>query len=82
MSDLFSSFIIEITGAFIVWAVKGFKGKLSDEMSGPYESNKKRWRNTIISFSVFLLVLAIATNYQKTKQKEVNDNKFEITIRK
>ena len=76
------NFLIEIIGAFIVWTVKGFKGKLSDELSGPYESNKKKWRNTIISFSVFLLVLAIATNYQKTKEKEVNDNKFEITIRK
>lgn len=76
------NFLIEIIGAFIVWTVKGFKGKLSDEMSGPYESNKKKWRNTIISFSVFLLVLAIVTNHQKTKEKEVNDNKFEITIRK
>jgi len=76
------NFLIEIIGAFIVWTVKGFKGKLSDEMSGPYESNKKKWRNAIISFSVFFVVLAIATNYQKTKEKEVNDNKFEITIRK
>jgi len=76
------NFLIEIIGASIVWTVKGFKGKLSDEMSGPYESNRKKWRNTIISLSVFLLVLAIATKYQKTKEKEVNDNKFEITIRK
>lgn len=50
------NFLFEIIGAFIVWTVKGFKGKLSDEISGPYESNKKKWRNTIISFSVFLLV--------------------------
>jgi hypothetical protein len=82
MRDPFLRFIIEITGAFIVWAVKGFNGKLSDEMSGPYESNKKRWRNTIISISVFLLILAIMTNFQRTKEKKVNDNKFVITIRK
>ncbi len=35
MYNLFWNFVFEMIGAFIVWAVKGFKGKLSDEMAGP-----------------------------------------------
>lgn len=35
------NFLIEIIGAFIVWTIKGFKGKLSDEMSGHFNQIKR-----------------------------------------
>ncbi len=45
MRNSISDFVIEIVGALVVWAFKGFKGTLSDEMSRPHESNFKTWRN-------------------------------------
>lgn len=80
MRASFSSFIIEIVGAFIVWACKGFKGKLSDEMSGPYESNGKTYRNALISFAIVFLIIAIGYKIQENKYKEENKNVNEITI--
>ena len=82
MYNLFWNFIFEMIGAFVVWAVKGFRGKLSDEMSGPYEWNKKSWRNALISIAVVLMFIALATNFLKTKEKQRDKNRFEITIKK
>lgn len=82
MRDPFFSFVIEIIGAFIVWASKGFKGKLEDEMSRPYESNKKSWRNALISFAFIFIIFAITSKYVDNKKKEITESKFEITIEK
>ncbi|HAH25512.1 MAG TPA: hypothetical protein DCL77_17440 [Prolixibacteraceae bacterium] len=82
MRGNFSSFIIEIVGAFIVWAFKGFKGSLSDEMSGPYESNRKTLRNASISFAILFLIIATGYKFQEKKNREENKNVFEITIKK
>lgn len=35
MRGTIGNFMIEIIGAFVVWMFKGFKGTISDEMSGP-----------------------------------------------
>ncbi len=51
--------IFEIIGAFTCWMLKGFRGKLSDEMSGPYEVSRKSTRNTLVSIVVVLLLLFI-----------------------
>ena len=71
-SNPFFSFIIQITGAIIVWVFKGFKGKLSDEMAVPYESNIKTWRNIIITcfllFIVYLIVKSISENKEEKKE--------------
>ena len=80
MRGNFTSFIIEIVGAFTVWSLKGFKGRLSDEMSGPYESNWKTLRNALISFLILFLIIAIGYKYQHKKNKEINKNLYEITI--
>ena len=82
MNDPVFSFIIEIVGAFIVWAFKGFKGKLSDEMSGPYESNKKGWRNALISFSLLFIIIALISNCNKTVNKDVDEKIYEISVEK
>lgn len=49
MRNPLSGFIIEIIGAFVCWAFGGFKGKLEEEMSGPYDTSGKSWRNLIVS---------------------------------
>ena len=82
MRSNFASFIIEIVGAFVVWAFKGFKGSLSEEMSGPFESNRKTLRNALISFAILFLIIAIAYKFQDKKTKEPNKNVYEITIEK
>jgi hypothetical protein len=56
MSNPFWRFIFEVVGAFVCWAFGGFKGKLEDEMSGPYEVSKKSTRNTVISGIVVLII--------------------------
>lgn len=81
MRGNFSSFIIEIVGAFIVWTFKGFKGSLSDEMSGPNESNGKTLRNALTSFAVLFLIITIVYKYQEKNTKEEKKNTFEITIK-
>ncbi len=80
MRDLFSSFIFEVIGAFVVWMAKGFKGKLSDEMSGPYESNRKSWRNTVISFLLLFLIGVVVYKHQENRKKEASDNRLNTTI--
>jgi Na+/H+ antiporter NhaC len=82
MSDPVFSFFMEIIGAFIVWASKGFKGKLNDEMSGPHESSKKSWRNALISILLLIIVVAIAGKIIDNQKEVINDNKFELIIKK
>ena len=76
------SFILELIAAFIVWSFKGFRGKLTDEISGPYESGKKRNRNFIISLIVILIIIGIisilARNKNKIENKESNIYRIEI----
>ena len=73
MKDPIFSFLVEIVGAFIVWTLKGFKGKLSDEMSGPNESNTKSWRNfTITLIFIFLIVTIIYKSDKSGDKSEPN----------
>ena len=82
MSNPFFSFILEIIGAFIVWVSRGFKGKLNDEMSGPYESSKKSWRNALISILFLFIVLAIVSIITDNRKEDIHENTFEIIIKK
>lgn len=43
-------------GAFIFWAIKGFKGKFDDEMVGPGDKSWMLYRNFIVSSLVLLFV--------------------------
>ena len=81
MQNPIFSFLTEIIGAFVVWVFKGFKGKLSDEMSGPYESSNKSWRNMIISFIILFIVALLVFNIQKRQSQKRTENKYEITIK-
>jgi len=76
------SFLMEVIGAFIVWASKGFKGKFDDEMSNPYEISKKSWRNTLISIVFVLIVLAIINKTNENKKENIHNNKYEIVIKR
>ena len=76
------SFAMEVIGAFIFWALKGFKGKFDNEMSRPYESSKKSWRNTIISLAFVFLVLAIISKISENKRENLNGNYYEIRLKK
>jgi hypothetical protein len=81
MRSTIGNFAIEIVGAFVVWALKGFKGTISDEMSGPNESNIKTWRNFLITIIVVLLVVGIIEKLQKP-ENETATNKIEIINKK
>lgn len=63
----FANLVLEMIGAFVVWAIKGFKGKLSDEVSGPYETNFKSIRNAMISILVFIIIVVIISIYEHDK---------------
>ena len=77
MRGSIGNFIIEIIGAFVVWMFKGFKGTISDEMSGPHEFNFKTWRNFLITIIVVLIVVGIIEKIQKP----VNETKtYKIEI--
>lgn len=52
------NFTLIATGAFVFWALKGFKGKFNDEMVGPYDRSSKRVRN-ITAGSIALLMILI-----------------------
>lgn len=77
MRGTIGNFIIELTGAFVVWTFKGFKGTISDEMSGPNESNFKTWRNFLITIVVIVLVVGIIDMLQNP-DKETEKYKIEI----
>jgi len=76
------NFLMEVIGAFIVWASKGFKGKFDDEMTSPNESNKKSWRNTLISIAFVLIVLAIINKVNENRKESIYNNKYEIVIKR
>jgi hypothetical protein len=53
------NFTLIALGAFICWTFKGFKGKFSDEMVGPYNWSSKRMRNLIVGFLAIVVILII-----------------------
>jgi len=54
------SFLSEILAAFLFWALKGFKGKLSDEVSDPNNRrSKKAIRNSSVSIVLIILIYLI-----------------------
>lgn len=73
-----ANYILEIIGAFVVWAVKGFKGKLSDEVSSPYETNSKSIRNAIISILLIVSLVFMISKREDTKTEEPPTFKYEI----
>ncbi|NPD84825.1 hypothetical protein HNV12_12890 [Methanococcoides sp. SA1] len=78
MRPSFANFILEIIGAFIVWSFKGFKGKLSDEVSSPFEANSKSIRNAFISILLIISIIFIISNLEDSKTKEPAEFKYEI----
>ncbi len=72
--------IFEITGASIVWAIKGFKGKLNDEMSGPYDFNKKTTRNWIISLIFYGIIAMFIYKFIESKKEEQKYPEFVIEL--
>lgn len=81
MRGSIGNFIIEIIGAFVVWMFKGFKETISDEMSGPNESNFKTWRNFLITILVVFIVVVIIEKMQKPVN-ETKTYKIEINSKK
>ncbi|WP_162428439.1 hypothetical protein [Pontibacter pudoricolor] len=64
-------FIVIATGAFVCWALKGFKGEFNDEMVGPYDlSSQKRHRNLIIGTLVIGLFFFVLIKYFESIQPE------------
>lgn len=56
-------FGLQIIGATLAWTFKGFKGKLSAEVAGPYDFDFKFIRNIFLSvvfiFICYIIVLMI-----------------------
>ncbi len=77
MRDLFFDFLVQFIGAFVVWLFKGCKGKLSDEMAGPYDSSSKTWRNFAITLLIFLIGFAIVFKIG-VSNSEVEKKTYEI----
>ena len=78
MPRLIENFIFQIIGAFFFWAIKGFKGKLDDEMTGPYELGPKRIRNFLSALIILGLGAAVILGVQKQikKGKQPPDNMY------
>ena len=75
------SFITEVIGAFTVWAFKGFKGKFNDEMTGPYESGWKSWRNRLITLTWIFIIIAVISKINDKKAEKYRDIKIEMIIK-
>lgn len=56
------SFLIRVIGAFFFWAIKGFKGKFDDEMTGINDSSGKDFRNVIVGFVLILITVFLFFN--------------------
>ncbi len=76
----FPKLFCELVGAFIIWTIKGFKGKFSDEMAGPFELGNKSTRNLLITAALIFVVILIGREYEKKPQ--LNDKKTQIMIKK
>ncbi|MBK3519795.1 hypothetical protein [Carboxylicivirga marina] len=76
----FPKLFCELIGAFVVWSIKGFKGKYVDEIAGPYDLGTKSTRNFLITGAIFIVVILIALEYEKKQER--NDNIIHITIEK
>lgn len=74
------SFLMQLIGAFIVWALKGFKGKFNDEMSGPHEIGIKSWRNFFISVVFLLIAFSVISKIIEKKNENISDNKYKIML--
>jgi len=75
---LITRFIFQISGAFIVWAFKGFKGSLDDEV-GKFEGDSwKKTRNFIISVLTLFLIGYLISNNGKPEKERINNNYFEF----
>jgi len=69
-----TSFIFQISGAFIVWAFKGFKGSLDNEI-GKFEGDSwKKNRNFIISVLILFLIGYLISNSGKSEKEHINRN--------
>ena len=78
MANPLFRFLFDVTGAFIVWVSKGFKGKFEDEMPRPYESSNKSWRNMIVSVVFILAVFVIVFKISGNTKKNVRNDKYEL----
>tara|TARA_Y100000814_G_scaffold190897_1_gene139898 strand:- start:191 stop:439 length:249 start_codon:yes stop_codon:yes gene_type:complete len=78
MPRLVENFIFQIIGAFFFWAIKGFKGKLDYEMTGPYESGPKRIRNFLTALIILGIGAAVVLGVQKQikKRKQPSDTMY------
>lgn len=74
------SFIFQIIGASVTWAVKGFKGSIDNEMAGPEDDNRKSTRNIIISIAIILIVFFVLKKYNASKDDSMSINHFEFNI--
>lgn len=58
---MFTSFLTQLMGAFLVWAFKGFKGEFKEEMTSPEEQSWKYYRNSLISLGVVAIIYLAIT---------------------
>lgn len=80
MRPSFANFILEIIGAIVVWSFKGFKGRLSDEVSSPFEANSKSIRNAMISILVILIITVVYVKYEESSTEKYNKDKVEFKL--
>jgi len=78
MSHSITGFIFQIFGAFIVWAFKGFKGSLDDEIAKAEGDSWKKYRNFIISALILLLVGYLINNNNESKKERITGNYYEF----
>jgi len=71
--------LIEVVGAFVVWAIKGFNGPFNNEMTGPHDSSLKSIRNAFISFVIIFICYTIVSK-DDVSSKEIDLPAIEVKL--
>jgi len=75
---MITRFIFQIIGAFIVWAFKGFKGSMDDEIGKFGGDSWKEYRNYIISGLILLFIGYIVDNINESKKEYKKGDYYEF----
>jgi hypothetical protein len=62
MSNPIATFLFTATGAFAIWATKGFKGSFNNEMVSPDERNSiKGIKRFYLGLAIWVLIIAVTS---------------------
>ncbi len=71
--------LIYFVGASTIWALNGFKGKVTDYLPGPYEQSKKRTKVFIAGVAVIFPLGIILYRIAENRSSSDNTKSYQLT---